>query len=136
VTANDSPGQTYNPEWKQYDASGSPAEVVFGSREGVESDLVERCVYDMPKGTILVNGGARGVDWDALNAALCRKMSVIVLPAQWSTYNNAAGPIRNGIMAKIADRGEGFRCAGRSQGTDNMELQLRRLRKTVAVNHA
>jgi hypothetical protein len=133
VTANHSPGETYNPEWEPYDASDSPAMVVFGSRKDVPTDVVERAVYRIPRVTTLINGGARGVDWDALVTALARRMSVIVMPAQWGVYGNSAGPIRNGWMANVTDSGHGIIRTDSSPGSWDMVGRLKLRGKPVEI---
>lgn len=117
--------------WEDYDASHSPAEIVFGSRDGVDPAIVATHVQTVWKHHVLILGGAPGVDQAALEAALARGMSVIVIPPQWDAYGRAAGPIRNAIMAKLADRGTAFRRYGVSRGTDDMSSRLRALGKAV-----
>jgi hypothetical protein len=42
-------------------------------------------------------------------------------PADWKKHGRKAGPLRNEHMASLgADLALGFRCAGKSNGTDHM----------------
>jgi hypothetical protein len=100
------------------------AVVIFGSRSGVPESVVRDYVYSLPQDVVVITGGADGVDWYALKAALERRMAVDVFPAQWAKYGKAAGPIRNAIMAARCTRGKGFRVAGWSPGTDDMATKL------------
>lgn len=47
---------------------------------------------------LLIAGGARGADKHAQDWAIDRKISHMVLYADWSTFNKAAGAIRNRRM--------------------------------------
>jgi len=117
--------------------------VIFGSRfnrRGIPPETVRkarrmtyRAVAELPEGTIVVNGMApNGVDFWAENAAVEMGYDVERYFADWDTHGKAAGSIRNGVMAKVADRGVGI-WDGRSRGTNNMAEQLKRLGKPVEV---
>jgi hypothetical protein len=54
---------------------------------------------DLPEGTIIVSGGARGADTLAQQVALNLGFEVVVYPAQWDKFGRSAGPIRNRQMA-------------------------------------
>lgn len=123
---------------------------IFGSRDGVEPAPVAAFVMSLPDGTVVVAGGAPGVDsWAALVAdevcrcpASCRHVAgdpefrhlpTRIFLADWRRYRKAAGPIRNAEMVAYADAGRGYRRAGRSVGTDDAERRFKRAGKPVAV---
>jgi hypothetical protein len=127
---------------------------VFGSREGVAPGPVAAFVLGLPDDALVVTGGARGVDtWAALVAdEVCRcpspscrhvggdpafrNLQTRIFPADWRRHGRGAGPIRNAQMVRFADQGQGFRCAGRSPGTDDCAAQFRRAGKPVRVDIA
>jgi hypothetical protein len=51
---------------------------IIGSRRRADRDAVEGCVAELPIGTIVVSGGARGPDTWAEEAARARGLPVIV----------------------------------------------------------
>lgn len=53
--------------------------------------------------TIVISGGARGVDADGETYAKNKNLPVRVFPADWRRLGNSAGPIRNRQMAQYAD---------------------------------
>ena len=53
--------------------------------------------------TLIISGGARGVDWMGEWWAQQRGVLVKVYPANWSKNGKAAGYIRNEEMAKVCD---------------------------------
>lgn len=52
------------------------------------------------KFTLLINGGAKGVDWLATLWAEARKIELKVCPANWKEYGRKAGILRNHEMLK------------------------------------
>lgn len=46
----------------------------------------------------IIQGGARGVDWIALNWALGKKVDFVTRWAHWGSHGVAAGPVRNHLM--------------------------------------
>lgn len=53
--------------------------------------------------TEVVSGGADGVDTNAIDWAIKRGIPYRVFEADWKKHGKAAGPIRNGQMAKYAE---------------------------------
>jgi hypothetical protein len=90
-------------------------------------------VYSLPLDTVVITGGATGVDQLAYEQARRRKLATVVFEAEWDKYGLGAGPRRNAQMVSSADRGQGFRAPGRSPGTDNCENQFKRAGKPVEV---
>lgn len=83
----------------------------------------------------VIEGGQRGADLLAKNAALELGLFVIQKDADWKTYGKAAGPIRNRLMLKenpdfvIAFHSD----INNSKGTKNMVNQSKAARKTVFI---
>lgn len=83
----------------------------------------------------VVSGGCSGADMVGEVWAHRRGLKVTRMPAEWSSYGNAAGPIRNRKMAEYADAL--FYFPG-SRGTLNMvrEAQARGLPVWAAEDDA
>ena len=82
--------------------------------------------------TEIVSGQCEGVDLLGEQWANEHNIPVAPFPADWKRYGNAAGPIRNGQMAKYADvliaiPGE------RSKGTRDMIKQMKLEGKPVFI---
>ena len=89
---------------------------VIGSRNYPHLDAVERYVSSLTKDTMLVSGGAAGVDITALNTA--RKVGLhykTILP-EWDKYGKVAGFRRNLLIIAEADLVMAF-WDGKSKGT-------------------
>lgn len=48
----------------------------------------------------IIEGGARGADFQAAVAAQCLSIKIKEFPANWKVYHRAAGPIRNTQMLR------------------------------------
>jgi hypothetical protein len=74
--------------------------LITGSRNWVEPGPIERELRKYPPGTILVHGGARGVD--NIAGAIGKQLGFIVrvYPANWELLGKRAGPARNATMLK------------------------------------
>jgi hypothetical protein len=75
----------------------------------------------------IVSGGAKGVDTSAERYAKEHNYDFVVFQADWDTYGNSAGYIRNNEMhkyiSKFSDRGVVAFWDGKSKGTThNFEL--------------
>lgn len=89
---------------------------ISGSRDFVNLHLVEQVLACLPPDTVIIHGGARGVDMVADRAARKLGLAVEVFPAEWNKYGRAAGMIRNREMLKRADKLIAF-WNGKSPGT-------------------
>lgn len=89
---------------------------IVGSREWSDLERVRSHVRGLPAGTIVVSGGARGVDTAAEQAARERGLEVRVHRPDWARHGNAAGVIRNGEIVADCTRVVAF-WDGRSRGT-------------------
>lgn len=90
--------------------------------------IVRARIAELADGTIILTGGARGVD--ALAAQIGRRygFDVRIYPAEWDRYGRAAGPMRNARLVADADSLLAF-WDGESAGTQNAIKQARALGK-------
>lgn len=99
--------------------------IVAGSRNFTDYPLlVQKCdaiLSDKRRNShiIIVSGTARGADKLGERYAQERGFEIRRFPANWSRDGNAAGPIRNALMADNADALIAF-WDGQSRGTKNM----------------
>lgn len=77
---------------------------IVGSRSYPRLNEVAEYVRALPPDTVIVSGGARGVDTVAEMTALYRNMKVEIYYADWKTYGKSAGFIRNDQIVKAADK--------------------------------
>jgi hypothetical protein len=105
---------------------------IVGSRAYPRLDLIEAFVASLPAGTVVVSGGARGVDSVAEIAARDRGLDVVVYQADWERLGRKAGPVRNAEIVANADRVVGF-WDGKSRGTLNTVMQADRAGLPVEV---
>lgn len=82
--------------------------------------------------TEIVSGGARGADRLGEQYAKENNIPCKVFPADWKTFKNAAGPIRNSQMKNYADAAIVFIFDG-SRGSANMINQMEKAKKPVFV---
>ena len=74
---------------------------IVGSRGYKRLSAVTDFVGKLEAGTVIVTGGAGGVDKTAERVGLLRKLSVEIFPAQWGKHGKVAGLLRN---TQIVDR--------------------------------
>lgn len=67
--------------------------------EAMEAARLEQGIHP----TAVICGEARGADLLGKRWAQANGINVISMPAEWEKHGRAAGPIRNGEMAAIAD---------------------------------
>jgi hypothetical protein len=98
---------------------------VVGSRDFPHMDWVREEVAQLLPDTILISGGARGVDTVAEETALEVGVQVRIYPADWNKYGRGAGYIRNKQIVDDADEVWAF-WDGKSKGTKHtMDLALK-----------
>jgi hypothetical protein len=94
--------------------------IIAGGRDIEDYELVLRAVlnagFDI---TAVVSGGAPGVDTMGERFAEEAGLPIYKFPAEWNKYRNAAGPIRNRLMAEFGDALIAI-WDGKSTGTKNM----------------
>jgi hypothetical protein len=77
--------------------------IVCGGRDFDDYALVANTLSGLPmRPTVIIHGGARGLDALAAIWAKTRRIAVEEFPADWKTHGRAAGPIRNRRMLKEA----------------------------------
>lgn len=94
--------------------------IVAGSRTVTDYDLVASTIVEATWPiTVIISGGARGVDELGEAYAYLHKIPLEVFNANWNKYGRAAGHMRNEEMAKNADALIAI-WDGESRGTANM----------------
>lgn len=101
--------------------------IIAGSRSATYPDLQKAMLKCDWKEFIscVLSGMAKGADKHGEQWALNRVIPIEHHPADWDTFNKAAGPIRNEEMARNA-HGLIAIWDGRSNGTGDMILKARR----------
>lgn len=77
--------------------------IVCGGRDFTDHVLMNETLdelHDRMGIDCVIHGDARGADRMAAFWANKNKVPVIPYPADWNTYGNSAGPIRNTLMLK------------------------------------
>jgi hypothetical protein len=98
---------------------------IVGSRDYPRLDLVIRCVRSLAPGTLVISGGARGVDLQAERIARIHGLPLMVFRARWNIYGRRAGFIRNARIVETCTRVVAF-WDGSSSGTAHT-IQIARL---------
>lgn len=91
---------------------------IVGSRDYPDLNQVREYVRTLPRGTVVVTGGAKGVDTVAEEEARRRKLKVVVHRAQWEKHAKSAGIIRNKVLVNDCDEVVAF-WDNESAGTKN-----------------
>lgn len=110
---------------------------IVGSRKASD-ELLMRCweyVESLSLDTIIISGGAVGIDEQAENCAFVRGMKTIILKPDWKQYGKAAGMIRNQHIVDMADEIAAF-WDGKSKGTQNTIQRAQRAGKKVTIFEA
>jgi hypothetical protein len=97
---------------------------VIGSRKFPSAHAVKAFVAALPDASLVVSGGAAGVDTWAEQAARDRGLKTLVFHANWEDLGRKAGPIRNAEVIANADEVVAF-WDGESRGTLNALVQAR-----------
>lgn len=106
---------------------------VVGSRDYPNLDEVQQFVFEQERDTVIISGGARGVDTVAVNEAKRLHMPYEVYPADWSR-GRRAGMLRNHDIVAKADEVVAF-WDGVSAGTANTIQIATRVGKPVRIVH-
>lgn len=99
---------------------------ISGSRAYRSLHKVAQVFRTLPAGTLILHGGAKGVDAEANRVARALGFAVEVQLADWARYGRAAGPIRNRQMVERADHVIAF-WDGVSSGTASSIAAAREL---------
>lgn len=94
----------------------SPRVCVSGSRNYRHLENIDLFLRSLPSSTVLVHGGAPGVDEYTNQAGRRRGLTVEVVLPRWEKFGRAAGPIRNREMVRSCDYLVAF-WDGTSRGT-------------------
>src|ERR1035437_3044401 len=109
---------------------------IVGSRDFANEAQVRAFVHTLPASTVVVSGGARGVDSWAASEARKLNLGVLEFFGKWrdddGAYNRAAGFDRNKDIVAAADRVVAF-CDGLSKGIVNTISIARSQNKPVDV---
>lgn len=105
---------------------------IVGSRTFQNLQLVRDYVRDLPNDTIVVSGGARGVDRTAEDEAQKRGLKTAIFLAAWDEFGKVAGLLRNSDIVKNCDRLVAFHRQG-SRGTADSIAKARAAGKPVEV---
>jgi SLOG cluster4 family len=105
---------------------------VVGSRNYPNLVQVRDFVAALDPATIVVTGGARGVDREVERAARDAHLSIVILPALWYKYGNKAGPIRNAEIVATVDQVVAF-WDGMSPGTASVIALAEKANKPLRV---
>lgn len=106
---------------------------IVGSRGWTDLQQVRDRVMLLPEGTIVISGGARGVDREAESAARERGLEVVVYRPDYDAYPGQIAPLkRNQRIAEECDAMIAF-WDGVSTGTLHVMGIARRLGKHVEV---
>jgi len=114
----------------------TPRVAIVGSRDYPGFEAVRAYVRELPAGTVVITGGARGVDRTAQETALgCGLVTVVVYPA-WQrrdgSYDRGAGLARNRVIAELCSRMVAF-WDGKSRGTEHAIACARELGRPVEI---
>ena len=77
---------------------------IVGSRDYPDLNEVLEYVSSLPKDTVVVSGGAKGVDSVAEEEARRLGLKVVVHRAQWDKHGKSAGVIRNKVLVNDCDK--------------------------------
>jgi len=77
-----------------------PTIVVTGDRNWTDRASIVRVVENLLAHTMVIHGGAKGLDTLFGEIARSYSFAVVTIEAQWERYGRAAGPIRNEKMLR------------------------------------
>ncbi len=89
---------------------------IVGSRKFSDLSMVHKFVDSLPPDTIVVSGGAIGVDSAASEAAKRKGLMVKIFIPDWFAFGKAAGMMRNSLIVDYSDAVYAFH-DGTSRGT-------------------
>jgi len=109
---------------------------IVGSRHGADLEMVEHYVWGLPAGTIIVSGGAAGVDRTAVLYAKRCGYEVTEWKPEYDKYGKRAPLVRNASIVNDCDRLVAFVRHGGSSGTAHVVGLARKAGKPVEVYEA
>lgn len=105
---------------------------IVGSRDYPRLEEVRQFVREQERTTVIVSGGARGVDTAAVDEARRLRMSYEIYPPDWNRYGRRAGLVRNEEIICAADEVVAF-WDGKSSGTAHAMQLARDANKPLTV---
>lgn len=105
---------------------------IVGSRDFPRLDLVRQFVWELERTTVVVSGGAAGVDSVAVEEAKRLGMPYEVYPADWNRYGRRAGIVRNQQIVDASIEVVAF-WDGKSRGTKSTMDMARAAGKKLSV---
>ena len=99
--------------------------LVTGSRDFTDAKRVKEVLDSIEGITLLIEGGAKGLDELARLWAHSKGIPVITMFAAWTYYDKPAGPIRNGWLIKYGQPTMAVVFPG-NKGTQNMLNQIKK----------
>lgn len=105
---------------------------IVGSRRYPHLGRVRDYINSLPEDTVIVSGGAVGVDEMAEITAKERGLETIIFRADWKRFGRGAGMVRNHDIVNAADKVVAF-WDGKSDGTRNSIELARQAGKPVEI---
>jgi len=105
---------------------------IVGSRGFSDLERVKDYVKSLDKDTIIVSGGAKGVDETAEKMGEELGMKVVSFKPDWKKYGRGAGIVRNKEICKYSDMIVSF-WDGKSKGTLNTIDTAKKMNMIVQV---
>ena len=112
--------------------AAGPRVAIVGSRAYPYLKDVHDYVRLLAPGSVVISGGADGVDKTAAGLAIRYGLRVEVFKPDWAKHGRAAGPMRNAEIVAAADRVAAF-WDGKSRGTADTIQKARAAGKPVEV---
>lgn len=106
---------------------------VVGSRKWTDLARVRKLVMELPKGTVIISGGAQGVDQAAEKAARAAGLTSHVITPDYPTFGRVAPLHRNRKIIEAAEHVVAF-WDGLSGGTANALAWAATLGRPVTVH--
>lgn len=108
---------------------------VIGSREFQDLTQVFHFIEELPSGTTIVSGGARGVDTVARMCAETRGFDFIERKPEYDKYPKKVAPLkRNDVIISEVDEVHAF-WDGSSHGTQYVIDECKRLDKPCTIHY-
>lgn len=105
---------------------------IVGSRTFKNLDGIRKFIELLDRGTIIISGGAVGVDRCAEKKAKELGMRTLIFPANWDRYGKRAGFLRNQEIVKNSDYVIAF-WDGTSKGTQHSINLAKEMNKKLIV---
>jgi len=105
---------------------------IVGSRNYPDLSAVQFLINSLPDRTVIVSGGARGVDAYAMHCAKTRGFPTKIFYPDWQKYGKSAGILRNIEIIKMADQVHAF-WDGVSKGTSHSIELAKKYNKDLII---